>query len=182
MGRQYNFIYRKLVTDSSDIEGHIAYALYKEDKEAYIEKFKKEHNDTAPTEEELKPFHDMSCLDSVLDKYKLTAKIILDNFLNDALNESIGEIENKCINDHKNMFAEVIEPLKPKSVERRFLEGTLQSMFGALAFAALLALIGFINLFKANDVNVNITAKTPIENNQIYQRDSIPIDNTLIRK
>ena len=55
MARQYNFIYSKLVRDEDDFVGHIAYALYKAEKVAYIEKFKSEHGGQEPTEEDLKP-------------------------------------------------------------------------------------------------------------------------------
>ena len=51
MARQYNFIYSKLVRDEDDFVGHIAYALYKAEKVAYIEKFKSEHGGQEPTEE-----------------------------------------------------------------------------------------------------------------------------------
>ena len=54
MPRKYNYIYKQLVEDRGDIIGHIAYALYKEDKIEYINKFKEEHNNNEPTEDDLK--------------------------------------------------------------------------------------------------------------------------------
>ena len=52
MPRKYNYIYKLLVEDRGDIIGHIAYALYKEDKIEYINKFKEEHNNNEPTEDD----------------------------------------------------------------------------------------------------------------------------------
>lgn len=40
-GRRYNFIYSKLVTDANGLSGFIAYCLYKQEKIAWIEDFKK---------------------------------------------------------------------------------------------------------------------------------------------
>lgn len=42
MARNYNYIYSQLVEDRKDIVGHIAYALYKEDKIAFIGRYKEE--------------------------------------------------------------------------------------------------------------------------------------------
>lgn len=40
MSRKYNYIYSKLVEDRYDLAGHIAYALYKQDKIEYIANYK----------------------------------------------------------------------------------------------------------------------------------------------
>ena len=41
MARKYNYLFSSLVKDKSDIQGHIAYAIYKFDKISYLDKFKK---------------------------------------------------------------------------------------------------------------------------------------------
>lgn len=41
MPRKYNYIYKQLVEDRGDIIGHIAYALYKEDKSNTLINLKK---------------------------------------------------------------------------------------------------------------------------------------------
>lgn len=57
MARNYNYIYSQLVEDRKDIVGHVAYALYKEDKIAFIGRYKEEHGGEEPTEEDLQPFN-----------------------------------------------------------------------------------------------------------------------------
>lgn len=52
-GRRYNFIYSKLVTDDNGLSGFIAYCLYKQEKIAWIEDFKKTHNNIPPTDKEI---------------------------------------------------------------------------------------------------------------------------------
>ena len=69
--RSYNYIYSKLVSDETDIFGHIAYALYKADKVEFIEKLKNEGKEV--TEEDLQPFHQISCLETTLERYKVQA-------------------------------------------------------------------------------------------------------------
>jgi hypothetical protein len=52
-GRRYSYIYSKLVTDPNGLTGVIAYCLYKQEKIAWIEDFKKSHNDIPPTDKEI---------------------------------------------------------------------------------------------------------------------------------
>lgn len=52
-GRRYNFIYSKLVTDANGLSGFIAYCLYKQEKIAWIEGFKRSHNNNPPTDKEI---------------------------------------------------------------------------------------------------------------------------------
>ena len=42
-GRRYNYIYSKLVTDANGLSGFIAYCLYKQEKIAWIEDFRKKN-------------------------------------------------------------------------------------------------------------------------------------------
>ena len=92
MPRNYNYIYSQLVEDRADIIGHIAYALYKEDKIEYITKFKQENGNTELTEEDLKPFNTISSTQSSLDKYRFVASCIMQTFLSNTLDESINNL------------------------------------------------------------------------------------------
>lgn len=197
MQRNYNFIYKELVEHEYDIVGHIAYSLYKADKIKFIEAFKQKNNGKEPEDADLIPFHDTSCLEGYVERYKLTASFILEQFLNNSLDESKKEMEQKCLEDHKKMLAEVIvpltpiteerrkqllkeavvdklalisksehetmlkekvvDPLSPKSQTHQFWFGVSQSIAGAFIFAIFLAFIGFIALFKTNDINLSIT-------------------------
>lgn len=175
MQRNYNFIYKELVENEYDIVGHIAYSLYKADKIKYIEDFKKKNEGKEPDDAELKPFHATSCLEGPIERYRLTASFILQQFLDNSLEESTKEIEDKCLKDHKQMLSNVIEPLKPKSSSRQFWFGVSQSIVGAFAFAFILAGLGFIALFKTNDINFSIT--TPQGNTtavKINPTDTVP--------
>lgn len=174
MSRKYNYIYNQLVENSTDIVGHIAYALYKEDKIKYIEKFKAEHNDQEPTESDLEPFHKTSCLDGSLERYNFMAVNILQNFLTYSLEESTKEIEDKCIHSHKQMLGEVITPLKPGSKWDSFWFGVGQSIAGAFIFALILAAFGFIAFFKTNDINISFSQhEDTVKKEQVITNDSI---------
>ena len=52
MARKYNYIFKKLVDDETDLIGLVAYGLYKNNKIEYLEKFK-DKNGREPTEDEL---------------------------------------------------------------------------------------------------------------------------------
>ena len=91
MPRKYNYIYKLLVEDRGDIIGHIAYALYKEDKIEYINKFKEEHNNNEPTEDDLKPFNDIK--EELSFANKLGFKYISDKFSDKNLSED-AKIKN----------------------------------------------------------------------------------------
>lgn len=175
MARTYNFIYNKLVEDQNDVVGHIAYSLYKAEKVEFIESFKKDHGNNEPTESDLEPFHRSTCLKGSIERYRLTASNILGATLNNVLEETIQDLEKQCRDDHKQMITEVVSSLKPISEEERkkilettvveklkplnywkqFGFGTAQSVAGAFAFAIILAITGFINLFKLSDITVS---------------------------
>ena len=133
MPRNYNFIYKKLVKGKADIIGHIAYALYKDEKIAYIENFKKEKGKD-PNEDDLKPFNDISSAEQSIAKYKFMAQHILQKFLDITLEEAMAEIEEDCTKKHIQLVEKVISPLKPLSWARQYLRGTIQGFLGALVF------------------------------------------------
>ena len=113
MSRKYSFIFSSLVENESDIVGHIAYALYKSDKVKYIQSFK-DNNSTDPTEEDLCAFHSVSSQEDSIKKYRIVASLILKDFLDETLDESIREIEDECNNRHLELIKDVMTPLLPK--------------------------------------------------------------------
>lgn len=150
MSRKYNYIYKKLVEDRGDIIGHIAYALYKEEKIEYITKFRKEHNDAEPTEDDLKPFNDISSTSGSIDKYKFVAANILQVFLENTLEETKHDIEENINRNHIELIQKAIEPIKPSSIGKSYLHGIIQSVIGAFLFMLLLcALIFALNFSKS---------------------------------
>lgn len=150
--RQYNYIYSKLVSDETDIFGHIAYALYKGCKVQFIENLKAEGK--VPTEEDLQPFHQISCLDTTLERYRIQAAAILDAFLNEVLTKHKADIERNYVEQQDKRLSEVVKPIKPK-----FWHGVLQSLMGAFFFACILAAFAFVYTFLKDDTSVKTGAE-----------------------
>lgn len=156
MSRKYNYIYKKLVEDRGDIIGHIAYALYKEDKIEYITKFRKEHNETEPTEDDLKPFNDISCASGSIDKYKFIAANILQAFLENTLEETKHDIEENINKNHIELIQKAIEPIKPSSLGKSYLHGIAQSIIGAVFFMILMCAFVFLLNFSEQQYTFTI--------------------------
>ena len=102
MPRVYNFIFKELVSDEYDFVGYVAYSLYKIDKIEFIESYKKNHGGMAPSNEDLKPFHDKSCQPEKIDRYKRRALEVTGVFLSTVLSEQSEEIEQDYIKDRVN--------------------------------------------------------------------------------
>ncbi|QQX86684.1 hypothetical protein JJQ59_28405 [Cupriavidus necator] len=90
----YNWVYRELVGGSEDVCGALAYALYKQQKIAYIEEFVRS-NHRQPTDAELQEFHRVTCLPVTLQSYSERAENLLNVFLQVALEEKARETEEK---------------------------------------------------------------------------------------
>lgn len=147
MARNYNYIYSQLVEDRKDIVGHIAYALYKEDKIAFIGKYKDEHGGEEPTEEDLHPFNVISSTENNLERYRLVASDTLFEFLMDSLEEMKTEVEEDLNAHHIALIKQAIEPIKPQSTAKAYVHGILQSVIGAFLFMLLLCSLLFILQF-----------------------------------
>ena len=159
MSRNYSFIYSQLVEDRADIIGHIAYALYKEDKIEYIAKFKQENEGKEPTEEDLKPFSTISSTESSLYKYKFVASCILQTFITNSLEESKMDVEDSINKNHLALMGEVIKPIKPAPMWKCYLHGITQSVLGALLFMMLLCGLLFILEFSNNQYTFTFGGK-----------------------
>lgn len=151
MARQYNNIYTKLVEGEDDIVGHVAYSLYKADKVQYIEKFKDDYG-REPTEEELRPFHDSSCLSGAIKRYQASAVELLKSFLDETLLETVQQTEQQ----QKTEYQAKLESITPLSSWKRYGEGILQSIIGAFLFAGIIAIITFIIQFKGTDFRLSV--------------------------
>lgn len=178
MSRKYNYIYKQLVEGRGDIIGHIAYALYKEDKIEYISKFKKEHNDDEPTEEDLKPFNDISCTKGSLDKYKFVASSILQSFLENTLEETKKDIEDSINKNHIELISKAIEPIKPSSIAKSYLHGILQSIIGAFVFMIIMCALVFIVNLSTHKFTITVGGEGSA---RIQQSDSTKVDTIAIR-
>ena len=151
MARKYSEIFSQIVKDQSDIVGHIAYGLYKDEKSKYIEHFK-ETNGRDPSDAELDLFHDISCQVDKVIKYRFIASNILRGFIDESLRETINQAEQDCVERHADILRDVISPLQPPSKKTAFLHGVVQSIAGAFVFALLVAAFMFIVTYKSADV------------------------------
>lgn len=147
MSRKYNHIYSKLVEDDTDVIGHIAYALYKEQKIKYIDNKKKGDDSKHLSEEDWQHFNEVTCTEENIQRYRLQATEILQNFVDDALRETIKQIESDAKKNQAEILSDIIQPLKPKG----WWYGFLQSVAGALAFMLLAAGIAFWATLSENE-------------------------------
>lgn len=154
MPRNYNYIYKQLVTDEKDVVGHVAYALYKSSKIEFVEKFKQDHGGALPSDEDLQPFHDMSCTASSIDRYKTKAIEITRDFLDTTLSETVRQIEQDYVATQDRRLESIIEPLKPMGRKEQFWRGVWQSVLGAFFFAIIVAAFVFITSYNKNDDSV----------------------------
>ena len=150
MARKYSEIFSLIVRDQSDLIGHIAYGLYKDEKAKYIGHFK-ETNGREPSDAELDLFHDISCQKDKIIKYRFIASNILRSFIDESLIETIEQAEQDCVERHADVLREVIKPLQPATKKEVFLHGVLQSIAGAFAFSLIVAAFMFIKEYKGAD-------------------------------
>ena len=172
MGREYNLIYSKLVEREDDVVGTIAYSIYKTDKIAFIEEYKKNHEGNDPTEDDFKRFHDMICTEGHISRYQMQAINILNSFLNNTLSETATQIENDCKDRHNQMLRGIVEgivteivnkqvpiiiqeqlkPIKPKG----YWYGLTQSVAGAFLFMILVCGLIFMATFSQKEYTFTI--------------------------
>lgn len=137
---EYNFIYKKLAQGPDDVVGALAYALYKEEKLAYVKDFE-ESRGSAPADADLQEFHRMTNMPQRIDAYKQQAERLLQEFLEDALVIVLQEREKQM---HQEFVANKLESvearidLQAKSVhealaqKNRFWSGVLQNVLAGL--------------------------------------------------
>ncbi len=124
----YNFIYSKLVSGEGDIFGAIAYSVYKSQKIETIREFEKK-NGHLPTEQDLKPFQDLSNSESQIKFYKDQAFQLAQYFLS----EIEPEISQKIYQD--------ILKKKPS-----FWYGVLQGLTASFLFVLAVGVLFFFTL------------------------------------
>lgn len=90
----YNWVYKELVKDPNDVVGAVAYALYKQDKIAFIEATVATHN-RQPTDDELRVFHTQTCVQAKIGAYLAQAEQLGQAFLNAGLAKRIVSYEEE---------------------------------------------------------------------------------------
>lgn len=162
MARQFNYIYKKLVRNENDLQGHIAYSLYKKKKQQFLDNWKKEHPNQEIEEDELDTFHKSEATKESISEYRTKANLILQKFMSTLLEDDRKDIEKACRQKQAEILAEIIKPLvhepQPQpSMVKQYLHGTAQSVLGAIVFAFIVALISFIAYFGNDSLPINIT-------------------------
>lgn len=135
--KEFNFIYEKLVADENDITGHIAYSIYKSKKIEYIKS--QVENDIEITNDVLKPFNEISSLETSINDYKLNAELILKGFTENINDVTQQEIYDYVKTNQEEILSEIIAPYKP-NFWRRVLSGVVS----AFIFALLLTIFAII--------------------------------------
>jgi hypothetical protein len=137
--------------------GHVAYALYKRDKLAFIEKIKAE-KEREPTDAELSVFILASNLELRTDAYRSEAEQALQVFSQVVLTDSMADMERRFERDLASELS------KSRSWPRAIAENLAANLL-AVALVALLAVviygtrIGFIPLV-ADVFGHELTPKT----------------------
>lgn len=133
MARNYNSIYKKLVTEEDDLIGLIAYALYKQHKIEFIELYKKEHDGAEPSDEDMRSFAISSCTESLLVSYRDEAQLLLEKLTLAAAREEISEFEEKMLRDYKSVVSSAVKENSPG-----WFMSICVSVIGALVFSVLI--------------------------------------------
>jgi len=91
----YNWVYKRLVSSENDLVGAIAYVLYKEHKIEFILKIEADTG-SDPSPEQLRAFHQQSCLESSLAGFQNRAQGLVNEFLRNALTNHAEYIESQA--------------------------------------------------------------------------------------
>ena len=173
MAREYNFIYSRLVKDKSDMIGHIAYSLYKQEKVSWIEGHKQGNDGKEPTEEEFKSFHEACCSEQRINNYRAMATSILQEFMGgstDMMAEQVArEVSDKVTQHINNNIANRIP--KTESLGSRYFHGIAQSILAAVILAFVIwFLIVVVNRFSIGDLEIEFKKKKPAQTEQVQKQ------------
>jgi hypothetical protein len=155
MARKYNYIFSKLVKDKSDIQGHIAYAIYKFEKVSHIEEFKKK-NGREPNEDEINAFHDSCCNPARLEEYNAHAERIIETFSNELLKGVADQIEEDYIKNQDNHLKKVLKSVLP-STGSQYFHGIIQSILAAILLSVFIWIaVAIVNKYNIGDIHITV--------------------------
>lgn len=129
----YNYIYKALVADESDILGKLAYSSYKRQKIEYIQAFIAKHGED-PKDSDLTAFHDISNKASQLDVYRNQAAQLAVSFLETSFANEAKELEELYSAKANNEI---------RSFRPGFWSGVSQSVVGSGCFVLLVGCLVF---------------------------------------
>ncbi|MBR4195606.1 MAG: hypothetical protein IKQ95_02710 [Synergistaceae bacterium] len=129
--RPYSKVYSLLVHGEDDLVGHIAYAIYKQQKIEKITRFTT-RNKRPPTDEELASFMENAESEKQLRFYNDRAVSILKDFLEQSLSAEVEEINCKNKAEYDAKVRDLLASLRPKG----FMYGVWQGGFASFIFFA----------------------------------------------
>lgn len=157
MPRSYNFIYNLLVKGEDDIVGHIAYSLYKADKIAHIEQFKREEG-REPEESDLEAYHRISATPSNIARLTMHASAIINDALGEHIQKAEIEIQNEVYKSSAQTLESIIAPIKPSGFWKKLGENIVVTLICSIIGATLLALLFIIFSAQKEGVSLRIEA------------------------
>lgn len=127
MAEEYNKMYDRLVTSDNDIEGLLAYGLYKRHKRAFIINYTKTHG-TRPDDKEMDNF--MTSAMSQLDRYKKEGR---DIFLQ-CVGEGVQKEHEKSA-EHKRLVDRLVTAaqIEIEKVEHKY-DSTIEQIVSKHSF------------------------------------------------
>jgi hypothetical protein len=138
---QYSKVYNELVKDNGDAVGMFAYALYKQQKIAFIAQIHSEKNQ-APTPEELVSFHTLSMLEPTIKGYREQAEILVSAFLTASLTQRVEEIQSSV---EESVIGERLKEIKEDINSKRTWQGWFADVASNLTVNVLtIMLIGML--------------------------------------
>jgi len=127
---QYSYVFGKLVEDSKDLVGMVAYCIYKRQKVEWITSFRARHGGLDPSDGHLaEGFGSFSSMPTQLQQYRSQAVRLIDSFLEAALKEKTSLLE-ATIRD------ETRRPLQRKSFWNGVAESVVAGLITVLLTAA----------------------------------------------
>lgn len=130
----YNPIYCKLVEDTDDILGIIAYSFYKQKKLEFVRAFLAKES-RPPTDAELEVFYLTANGEASLSSYRTKAEALSLEFLHAALAERIETLQEES----ERELMRRMESLRPS-----FWAGVLQNIIASVSFVVVIGAILFI--------------------------------------
>ena len=116
MAKHYNFIYEELVRYDGDMVGRIAYSLYKREKIAFIEQYKKANDGRDPSTKDFDNFHATCHNPERIRMYRNEALAMLQDFMGESFEETSKQILADFTKDQDEHLTKVIKPLLPTVV------------------------------------------------------------------
>lgn len=133
--KDYNDAFERLVSDETDIVGHVAYALYKIDKQEWIKQKKAsgEEIDVSVFVEQL--------TDRRLGYYRMKAENIITRFAEETANNALAEAHNKLETEYRTKYEELAKSCAPQGWFYGFWQGIASSLAISLFFGFIVLII-----------------------------------------